>query len=255
MRRLTCFIVVTAFIVVAPVSAWARPDIAVDPLSHDFEDVELGATGTVSIVISNDSQIPLFLYVLAIEGVDSGSFYISDVDVSDSGWSQDPNTLPLVIWSKNGGIDPHTITLEITFEPKDLGDAEAALKIVNNDPTNGTIFVALRGTGVEPQAVDIEAILAFFDDNVEAGNIQGTGPTCAAKRAHLKVFKFKLLMAAFFIDKEWNKGACQLLGHAYDRSDGQKPPKDWIEDVEEGSGAVLALNNMLLMLMSDMGCL
>jgi hypothetical protein len=247
MKRLTCFAAVIAFTIAVPSSVWALPDIAVTPLSHDFGELEVGAAGTASIVIGNPSGFYLVVSSIAFRDGSSSDFFISNVDVSNSGWDQSPDDRPLLIGPINGTV--HTIVVEITYIPSDLGVAEAELEIISNDPDNPKVLVDLRGTGVGSQALDIEAILKFFDDGVEAGTIQGKGPGCA-KDAHLKVFRFKLLMAAFFIDKGWNKGACKLLWQAYARSDGQGNPRDLVQgqDVPE-------LNAMILQLLSDMGCL
>ncbi|MFC1654518.1 hypothetical protein ACFL2F_01825 [Myxococcota bacterium] len=226
---------VALLLVCIPLNVGANPDqyILVTPLELDFEEVDVGMSESLQVTIKNNNGHFLF---------------IEDVYLDPNGsqdYTVDAN-VPIILGSGD------EVIATVTFSPTSDDEHRALLVVLSNDPEADRIEVPIIGIGIG--SLTIESILAFFDDSVEEGNIQGTGPTCAAKRAHLKVFKFKLLMAAFFIAKGWDKGACTLLGQAYDRSDGQKPPKDWIEDVEEGSGAVLELNNMLLQLMSDMGC-
>lgn len=227
---------VALFLVCIPLNVGANPDqyIRVTPLELNFGEVDVGMSSSLGVAIKNDNGHPLFVDSVTLVPGDG-----VDYTVDSNG--------PFMLQSQQ------TVVVMVTFSPSSDGEHPAQLLVSSNDPEAPLIEVVITGTGIG--SVTIETILAFFDNAVETNQIQGTGPTCAAKRAHLKVFKFKLLMGAFFIAKGWDKGACTLLEQAYDRSDGQKPPKDWIEDVEEGSGAVLELNNMLLQLMSDMGCL
>jgi hypothetical protein len=145
-----------------------------------------------------------------------------------------------------GGI----LAFGVDFSPDAEGLVTGTVKVVWTNGESGTSYVELSGTGIPGSGpLTIEDILAFFDAGVEAGTIVGKGPACS-RNAHLKIFKFKLLMVAFFIDKGWDKGACRLLWHAYERSDNQDCPKDWIR-----GQAVGTLNDMILQLLSDMGCM
>jgi hypothetical protein len=224
------------FLVCIPLKAGANPDqiIAVEPLEVDFGVVDVGMTSSAEVAIKNINGHILYIENVYLDS-DVGQNFTVDVDV------------PTIVESGE------EVIATVTFSPISDGEHRAMLVVLSSDDDAGRIEVPITGIGIE--ASTIEAILAFFDNAVETNQIQGTGPTCAAKRAHLKVFKYKLLMGAFFIAQRWDRGACTLLWHAYDRSDGQKPPKDWIEDVVEGSGAVLELNNKIFQLLSDMGCM
>ena len=120
----------------------------------------------------------------------------------------------------------------------------------------GAVGVKLEGEGIVApgEPVTIQDILTFFYNGVDNGTIEGAGRNCSSRRAHLKVFEFKLLMVEFFILKGWDRATCNLLWHAYARSDGQKPPKDWIDGDEE-VGDVPKLNTMILDLLTELSCL
>lgn len=216
-----------------PLGAVANPGILVIPDSHDFGEVEIGETASTQILIFNQWSGNLALYSVSLLPPDGTGFSL--VNAPPSG-----TIIP------SGG----SVSLGVEFSPEAEGLDAATVEIMWANGESGISYVVLSGTGITGGGpLTIEDILAFFDAGVEAGTIKGKDCGNSGK-AHLKVFKFKLLMAAFFIDKGWMKGACQLLWHAYERSDGQKGPKDWVmgEDVPE-------LNAMILQLMSDLGCL
>ena len=219
-------------VIMFPLLAAANPGITVIPDQYDFGEVEVGASASTQIEIGNDWWGNLRIYEFNQLGCDPGYTIVNP-------------PLPGTV------IPPSSAFIfGVEFGPKAEGPANCTIEIKWANGEEGVSFVELSGTGVPASGpLTIEDILAFFDAGVEAGTIQGKGPACS-RDAHLKVFKFKLLMVAFFIDKGWDKGACKLLWHAYERSDNQDCPKDWIrgQDVDE-------LNAMILQLLSDMGCL
>ena len=120
--------------------------------------------------------------------------------------------------------------------------------ITSNDPAKPSIEVNIKGIGVS-NGVTIESTLAFFYAGVDAGTIEGAGYRDAARDSHLKVFEWRLLLVAYFLDKGTDRVACILLWNAYERSDGQHRPKDFIvgHDLPE-------LNAMILELITNLGC-
>jgi hypothetical protein len=219
-----------------PVLAAANPGIAVIPDQYDFGEVEVGASASTTIEISNAWWGNLSIASVTI---DQGGSDFALVNVPPPGTIVSPGS---------------SLFFGVEFNPKDEGPITGTIVVQWTNGEAGISYVELSGTGLPVSGpLTIEDILAFFDAGVEAGTIQGKGPACS-RNAHLKVFKFKLLMVAFFIDKGWDKGACQLLWHAYERSDGQDCPKDWIKN-GPGSNDVDELNAMILQLLSDMGCL
>jgi hypothetical protein len=203
-----------------------------DPTSLDFGEVEVGQTNIQTVTLAVSNGVPVF-----VNGLDLQSGSSSDFQV----------ILPPLPFS----VDPgYSIQVMVAFSPSSEGEAADILEIHSN-ADNQLITVNLSGVGTAsaPQPITIEDILQFFDAGVEAETIAGTGRADAAKTNHLKVFKFKLLMVAFFLEQGLDPEACTLLWHAYERCDGQHPLKDFIEgqDVPE-------LNAMTLELIDDLGC-
>lgn len=223
-----------------PLSAAADPgpELGVSPAKPNFGEVELGETSFLTITISNIGTWPL--YVESVKII-SGN---SEFAIMPGG-----PVFPLSLPVQNG--TPHWVDIEVGFRPSSLGLQKASLEIVSSDFDSPVTIVTLAGTGIDSQGPPtIEDILAFFDAGVDAGTIEGRGQRPGQKRAHLKIFKFKLIMAAIFLEHGWDKGACKLLERSYAFSDDQNGPRDLIE-----GSAVLELNNMILELMTDLGCL
>jgi hypothetical protein len=233
---LACCVAVLAL--AFPLNVQANPDqLRVTPQSHDFGEVEVGETDSVTIKLENINGSAVIVHSIVFLSPSSGDF-VADCPTGEF-------VLEIAEY----------LECQVVYAPSSEGSAQAVLQISSSDWLNPEQFIALDGTGIvtQPSPLTIEDILAFFDAGVEAGTIKGKGPACS-KDAHLKVFRFKLLMVAFFIDKDWMKGACQLLWHAYERSDGQDCPKDWIRNGPR-SDDVDELNAMILQLLSDMGCM
>ena len=94
-----------------------------------------------------------------------------------------------------------------------------------------------------------EDILSFFDDSVEAGTLEGTGPG-RSDEAYINALRHMILLAAKLIADDLADVACQQLDFVYDRCDGESSPPDFVK----GQDAPV-LNAMILQLMADMGCL
>lgn len=221
---------------VTPAPAPADPLISVLPPSHDFGEVELGTSSTVEIEIRNYNGHTLIVYDIDFQEGSNSDFFL-DVLL----------TFPVTIYPLSSMLIP------VVFMPSTDEFLSANLDITSNDVDNTPLTIPLQGRGIAQQSVTIEDILAFFDAGVEAGTIQGTGPSNNARENHLKVFKLKLLMVNVFLDTGTTREACTLLWHAYDRSDDQDSPKDFIEG-DEGSNDVFELNAMILALITGLGC-
>ena len=220
-------------VIMFPVLAAASPGISIYPdQPYDFGEVEMGTSESVDVTISNAWWGDLRIEAVNLVQCEAGFTLINPPE---------PDT-----WV----IPGTSLTFGVEFSPETEGLASCTVEVKWTNGEIGVSTVELSGTGIAGSGpLTIEDILAFFDAGVEAGTIEGKGPACS-RDAHLKIFKFKLLMVAFFIDKGWDKGACKLLWHAYERSDDQDCPKDWIK-----GQAVGTLNDMILQLLSDMGCM
>lgn len=96
--------------------------------------------------------------------------------------------------------------------------------------------------------VTIEDILAFFDQSVEDGSLEGRGRGWLAK-LRLYIMREMLVIAGEFIENEQTNYACYMQKRAYKRCDGQRRPYDFIigESVPE-------LANMISDLMCSLDC-
>jgi cytochrome c peroxidase len=129
------------------------PDIIISggPLDFGNRDIDLGATGPLSVSISNNGLGPLTFSGVAIAGADAGSFAIDN----DTG----ENPLP---------IDA-TRTIDIAFNPSTLGVKSASLTITTDDPDEGTVEVALFGVGTDQEIEVSGGPLDFGAQEVNSG--------------------------------------------------------------------------------------
>ncbi len=188
-------------------------DIEVSFNSYDFGDVDLGASDTVNLTISN---------------VESGSLTVTDIALQVGG-SNDfavacAAALPVVL---QGG---QSLDVAITFTPSTAETVYATLEILSDDLDEDLIEVALSGTGLETAsgpAEQMEQILAFFDKAVEDGTLRGNGRRWIAAM-RLRMFRFMLIRAGYLIDKEMYRASCWQLRYTYRRTDGMRWPRDLV---------------------------
>lgn len=117
----------------------ALPEIFVDStaVNYGFGTAEIGQTEKETLLIANDGSVDLDIRDLAITGADADQFSLSS----------DCSTV----------IPGTSCTIDVTFAPTSLGEKNAILKIVSNDPTQPVIEVPLSGEGVDtkPPVVSI----------------------------------------------------------------------------------------------------
>jgi hypothetical protein len=102
--------------------------------------------------------------------------------------------------------------------------------------------VNLGGEGINggQTPVTIDDILAFFDQSVDDGTLQGRGSGWLAK-LRLCIMREMLVIAGELIEYDRINAACFILNRAYLRSDGQKWPPDFVVGDD-----CLELNTMIL---------
>jgi hypothetical protein len=122
-----------------------EPDIAVAPASHDYGAVIVGQSVTQSFELRNDGSADLDVTSTTLVGADSTLFTI---DSGGGAFTVAPG-------------DSHSVV--VRFLPDSLGAKSAALRIASDDPGEGTLDVALSGSGVEP---DIAVTPAAHDFGV-----------------------------------------------------------------------------------------
>jgi endoglucanase len=210
-------------------------DIQVSPLSHNFGEVELGQPRTFTVSISNKGCGPLTLSSVSLK---------TDFAITS-------------FLSSSAAIQPNEdVNLEITYTPTILGNNSAVLQISSNDADKPVVEVPLSATGVLTlltPAQQIAAILAFFDNSVEQGKLQGMWYGCSKWRYYddfqLKLLRCMIKAASYSIERGWNRQACDQLKYIYGCCDGQKMPPDLVK-----GAAVEELAGMIQQLMQTLGC-
>ena len=109
------------------------PDISVTPTSHDFGDVEVGDSLSVTVTIENTGD----------ENLELGQLNLADTDFAKS----NDNCANTTVAAGD------TCTIKVTFAPQTEGAKNATLSIPSNDPDTATATVTLTGNGVANDVV------------------------------------------------------------------------------------------------------
>jgi hypothetical protein len=209
-------------------------DIDVSPFSYDFGDVEIGASSTTVLTITNVGGYSLLVNDVAFSGGGNPDFSISYIPY-----------LPAIV--STGG----TIDIEITYTPSTSGASSAVLEISSDDTDEPVIMVSFSGTGVvyePPPSEQIIRILEFFDQSVKDGTLEGDGPGMSAGR-RLTALRNMIIAAGGFIADGQLDEACEQLLAAYRRTDGDPQPPDFVK-----GEAASELANQILALLESVGC-
>lgn len=132
------------------------PDITVNPITHDYGDVQVSGSATKAIKITNSGNENLQVTGVSLTGGNASEFNI-----------QDASTFTL---SPSANRD-----VVVNFAPASEGEKNAALRLVSNDPDEDPFIVDLAGTGVvfdppvitsfTPQSGAIGAKVTITGDN------------------------------------------------------------------------------------------
>jgi hypothetical protein len=226
-------------------TAFGAPDIEPVPATCDFGVVEVGSTATALIELKNVGDTVLRLDDILLTGENAADFQITSY-------------LYLPVFYGAGG----SFYVEVTYTASAVGNSEAALRILSSDPDEATVDIPLLGQipasqeDEEPAdpAAQIAAIIEFFDQAAEAGELEGVAPfgckdkyPCKGKEkhfckgkgfhgqkywkedVHLKAFRQQLVAAQKFIDMGWNRWAAWQLQALYLKIDGLPRPPDFVE--------------------------
>jgi hypothetical protein len=120
-----------------------QPHAGVTPTALSFGEQRTGTQGQRSVVLRNTGGTTLTLSELT--GLEAPFSLLS------------PPTLPLTL-APNAEV-----TLNVAFTPSDTGAASGSLSVTTDDPTNGTIDVALSGTGIAPALAVTPGLQLEFD--------------------------------------------------------------------------------------------
>lgn len=204
------------------------------PTDHDFGDVEVGTTVTTIVSMTNINGLEVEVYGLGFRAGGSADFSLV---------SSPP--VPFIV------VQGETVEVEVAFSPSAAGYVTSVLEIESTDSLTPVHEIFLGGVGVDtqPEPVTIQAILEFYDASIEAGTLDGTGPTDSSRKTKLKVFRFMLVAAGTLIESGYFGWACHVLERTFIRSDGLLRPKDFVQ-----GDARAELNGMIGQLRADMGC-
>ncbi len=133
-----------------------QPEIGVSPAALDFGAVRIQTVQMQPLNISNSGNLPLVVTALALSGPDAAAFAVSPTDTLE---------IP------PGGSQ----IVQVSFQPLTTGSKSAVLTIVNNDPLQPAVNIALSGVGIAP---DITVTPTDFDfGNVLVGTVANTNFT------------------------------------------------------------------------------
>lgn len=197
---------------VRKITSIAMPDIDVSPLTYNFGEVKIGESSDAIVSISN---------------IGSGDLTIQNVNLIDiKGYYSILSlpTLPVTLSSNQ------TLDVYITFTPSVAGDFSAILELTSDDSDEGLVEVTLGGTGVQvelPPSEQLAQILEFFDTCVTEGTLSGNGPG-NSDEGRLCALRNMIKASGNLINSGLFEEACQQLLDAYNRTDGNPKPPDFV---------------------------
>ena len=130
-----------------------EPDIAVEPSSHDYGDVEIGTSASQTFVVSNEGTSDLEVTSVSLVGTNANEYTIAS--------GGDPFNL----------APGATHDVIVDFSPSSEGSKSATLRFESNDPDENPLDVALSGNGVAAPVPDIAVSPSSYDyGDVEIGS-------------------------------------------------------------------------------------
>jgi hypothetical protein len=208
------------------------PDIMVEPVSMDFGQWLTGTSAVNTFVITNQGDADLVVESLSWAAGGSDDFAISALP-----------ELPLTI------APDSFYELEVMYTPTTAGAAAATLEIASDDPDQPVVTIVVAGEGIAPVVTpyqQIKNMIAFYDEAVQNGTIQGVGRGNCAK-SHVKTIKKALLVTKALIRCERTRCAIAVLKKLDKFTDGQSRPKDLIT-----GSAVAELNTQIETLLESL---
>ena len=111
-------------------------EISVDPPALDFGELEVGSDATLDLTVSNEGTLPLTISDVVLSGPEAGDYAFD-------------NTCGVL----EGGA---SCTITVTLAPTDVGDRQATLTITSDDTDEGTLDIALSGTGAQIPDISVD---------------------------------------------------------------------------------------------------
>jgi hypothetical protein len=155
-----------------------------------------------------------------------------------------------ISWNPGPLAPEHQFKFEITVQnigempgTTEKGDAFNFINLFQW--TNEIVFTTQ--SSAEP-IDEIEEVLAFVDESVDAGTLTGEGPGNSADN-RLNALRNKLEEAQGLIEAELYEEACDQLWSIYRKCDGDSHPPDFVT-----GEAAEDLADMILLMMDELGC-
>lgn len=193
----------------AEVRCEPRAGIAVAPDVIDFGDVDLGASETQALAISNPGDAELVVQAIGIGAGSQPGFAIASAPAT-------PATL----------APAASVPVEVTFTPTTAELVTGSVEIASNDPDAPQVAVDLAGTGVS-LADQLRRLLDLFDAGVRNELLTGSGPGSSPehRRAALRAMLEEALLR---FERGDLAEACGQLHAALAHTDGESEPKDLV---------------------------
>jgi hypothetical protein len=198
---------------------------SVSPTSWDFGEVELGSSRAAIVRISAPDTQEVVLLTAFRLGLGSSSDFSVKTTIPESGIQLLPG---------------HTVEIEIVYTPSAIGPTSDSLYIYTN-PRGFEETVDLSGTGIavaplpsQSEIISVEDILAFFDNSVDSGYLEGDGKGKSAPN-RLKALRNMIRSTGEIIKEGNNDIAFDKLLTILKKTDGQRSP-DSPPDFVKGYG-------------------
>ncbi len=215
-----------------------------DPALNDYEEI--------TITVENMNRAP----VLEPIGDQTGKvdelleFTIEATDPDDDLLTYSAKMLPADETEElPAGATLNPVTGEFSWIPDytQAGSYEIRFSVSDGDLTAEEVIV-ITVSELSPSEW-MTRILAFFDESVEAGTLEGRGRRSWLAKCRLRFMRRVLKMAKRFIERDRTKVACYLLKRAYKRCDGERRPWDFVY-----GEATAELASMIQAARESMGC-
>jgi hypothetical protein len=234
-------LVIACAVLTVPMMASAQEILSYTPTEYDFGDVITGSAQSQIFTITITDEGPVFLCPPKLVADNSeypppytgNSFVITRVD--------------------DVFIPPaSSFECEVTFSPTSLGFHQAYLRIESDDAHGlDDLRIPISGYGVRaeppPQEV-IAEILTFMTTAVSDATLQGSGPGSSAD-GRLKALMNMIEAAGDLMEDGAMDQACQQLLDAYNRTDSDPKPPDFVE-----GASAMPLAEMVMDLMESIAC-
>ena len=212
------------------------PNILVEPLVHDFGEIDAFTTQDAIVTISNTGGADLEVTGVAVTAGDT-LFSITDSDP--------PDALPAP-FTLSPGDD---VFVTVTFFPTSLGLHVGTLTVDSDDPDDPIVDVSLIGNGLAGAVYEAKTALeTAVDDAIWDGVLVGSGSGNSAS-GRLGAFADMIEAAGDLIEAGFIEDACGQLRSALRRVDGDPRPPDFVE-----GDAAETIAGQIEILRASLGC-